>query len=464
MSVSQGGLPPGKKRKESKDSMDAIIEDNSQVGNDNTIDYDLQSGVMQVELPTLSPKKADRPLLTYKQTDKGPYHVYIENNEPNFSGKLNPVKVGETILKNIPEVDNMIKRIESIGRNRVRIVFKNPSSANVLLNKTILFKNINLDVYIPKFILYRQGVISVDKDLSDEYLLERIKPFDSHCIFSVDSVKRMHRKSDQNGDIKYLPINKVVVTFQAQELPKRVAINHVLFDVNHYIQKVILCHNCMRYGHLGKQCRSKPRCAKCHEEHVTSSCHNDSLEQKCLICDGSHYSFETSKCNEFERQKAIKKHMAMTNSSFRDSNNAVPKTTYASVTKNNPITPQEINSSNLPSQSTKAQTSINIPNANSHFTQRLSKPLKRNSPSSPDLTEEARRQIVSQINTPQVPGGITNNPSYCVHEFNTRDETFIQQVSELVIFVLTNFRETNINSLNKSTITNLIRERLNIDK
>ncbi|CAH2016453.1 unnamed protein product [Acanthoscelides obtectus] len=155
MSVSQGGLPPGKKRKESKDSMDAIIEDNS------------------------------------------------------------------------------------------------------------------------------QGVISVDKDLSDEYLLERIKPFDSHCIFSVDSVKRMHRKSDQNGDIKYLPINKVVVTFQAQELPKRVAINHVLFDVNHYIQK-----------------------------------------------------------------------------------------------------------------STKAQTSINIPNANSHFTQRLSKPLKRNSPSSPDLTEEARRQIV----------------------------------------------------------------------
>ncbi|CAH2007454.1 unnamed protein product [Acanthoscelides obtectus] len=30
MSVSQGGLPPGKKREESKDSMDAIIEDNSQ--------------------------------------------------------------------------------------------------------------------------------------------------------------------------------------------------------------------------------------------------------------------------------------------------------------------------------------------------------------------------------------------------------------------------------------------------
>ncbi|CAH2020742.1 unnamed protein product [Acanthoscelides obtectus] len=134
-------------------------------------------------------------------------------------------------------------------------------------------------------------------------------------------------------------------------------------------QKVILCHNCMRYGHLG-QCRSKPRCAKCHEEHVTSSCHNDSLEQKCLICDGSHYSFETSN-NEFERQKVIKKHMAMTNSSFRDSNNAVPKTTYASVTKNNPITPQEINSSNLPSQSSNTQTSINIPNANSHFTQRL---------------------------------------------------------------------------------------------
>ncbi|CAH1957320.1 unnamed protein product [Acanthoscelides obtectus] len=156
MSVSQAGLPPGKKRKESKDSMDAIIEDNS-----------------QVELPTLSPKKADRPLLAYKQTDKDPYHVYIENNEPNFS-----------------ETQTM-------------------------------------------------------------------------------------------------------------------------------------------------------RCQKPH---------------------------------------------------------------MLQLQKNNPITPQEINSSNLPSQSSNTQTSINIPNANSHFTQRLSKPLKRNSPSSPDLTEEARRQIVSQINTPQVPG------------------------------------------------------------
>ncbi|CAH1957476.1 unnamed protein product [Acanthoscelides obtectus] len=47
MSFSQGGLPPGKKRKESEDSMNAITEHNSQVGNDNTIDYDLQSGVMQ---------------------------------------------------------------------------------------------------------------------------------------------------------------------------------------------------------------------------------------------------------------------------------------------------------------------------------------------------------------------------------------------------------------------------------
>nr|CAH7729116.1 unnamed protein product [Callosobruchus chinensis] len=54
--------------------------------------------------------------------------------------------------------------------------------------------------------------------------------------------------------------------------------------VSNYIQKVILCHNCMRYGHLGKQCKGKPRCAKCKEEHPSNACPNPENEPKCFYC------------------------------------------------------------------------------------------------------------------------------------------------------------------------------------
>nr|CAH7762323.1 unnamed protein product [Callosobruchus chinensis] len=91
-------------------------------------------------------------------------------------------------------------------------------------------------------------------DVAKQYILERLRPFD-HCNFLIDSVKRMTRRVVENGETKYAPINKVIVTFQSQDLPKRVTVNHVIFEVNNYVQKVILCHNCMRYGHLGKHCK-----------------------------------------------------------------------------------------------------------------------------------------------------------------------------------------------------------------
>nr|CAH7725056.1 unnamed protein product [Callosobruchus chinensis] len=124
-------------------------------------------------------------------------------------------------------------------------------------------------------------------------------------------------------------------SFEAQELPKYVSINHVIFEVSNYIQKVILCHNCMRYGHLGKQCKGKPRCAKCHGEHPSSTCQSIDNDPECLHCKGNHYNYEMGKCNEFQRQKNIKKHMANTNSSYKDAEKAITKLTYAHITKTN---------------------------------------------------------------------------------------------------------------------------------
>nr|CAH7732303.1 unnamed protein product [Callosobruchus chinensis] len=292
-----------------------------------TVSTDIQSQ------PEVSLHKKDRPLLLYKQTDTGPFHVYAENINNDFANKLNPVKVGETILKALPDIDNQIKKIESIGNNRVRIIFRNSTAANTLLKASKFLKIYNLDFYIPKFMVYRQGIISVDKEFSEEYILSKVKPYDLPCNFTVESVKRMHRRVTENNTPKFVPINKVIISFEAQELPKYISINHVIFEVSSYIQKVILCHNCMRYSHLGKQCKGKPRCAKCKEEHPSNACPNPENEPKCFYCEGNHFTYEIGQCAEFQRQKDIKKYMATSNCSYKNAEKAIPQISYAQITK-----------------------------------------------------------------------------------------------------------------------------------
>lgn len=59
-----------------------------------------------------------------------------------------------------------------------------------------------------------------------------------------------------------------VVTFKAQSLSKYNAINKVISNEVPYIKKGLLCFNCYRFGHLGKQCNRKTRCNNSIENHV----------------------------------------------------------------------------------------------------------------------------------------------------------------------------------------------------
>lgn len=278
-------------------------------------------------------QQKQRTTFLYSNTDAGPYHVYVESNKPEFNGKLNGIKVGEIIYKLLPEVDNKIKQIESVGRNRIRVVFKDYKNANILIQSQNLRNQFSLDAYIPQFLLHRIGVIKrIQSDISEEYLKTRIKPFDMHCNFTIANVHRIHRKQNDRETKEYLPTTSVIVTFKSQQLPKYVSINHVIHSVEPYIQKVVLCYNCYRYGHTGSQCKSNSRCQKCHENHNTSKCENVIAETKCFYCSGNHLTSNFEMCPEFKRQKLIKVCMSESNLSYRDASLKVPKKTYASVT------------------------------------------------------------------------------------------------------------------------------------
>nr|CAH7754458.1 unnamed protein product [Callosobruchus chinensis] len=171
------------------------------------------------------------------------------------------------------------------------------------------------------------------------------------------------------------------------------------YYVSNYIQKVILCHNCMRYGHLGKQCKSKPKCAKCFEEHSTSSCNHIPDDPKCFYCEGNHYTFEMRKCDEFHVQRP----------------------TYSE---------QHHTSSNSSPSTSRRTEKLN--NRSSRFTHFQTKPVKRSIPVSPDATEITRNQIVRQISTPNKPEAILRKTIYQEHT-NINRHTFIENVLEVYL-------------------------------
>ncbi|CAH1110394.1 unnamed protein product [Psylliodes chrysocephalus] len=193
--------------------------------------------------PINSPSINKREIYLFSPTDSGPYSVYIENNSENFVGQLRPMKIGEIIYNAHPDLDNHIKNIDSVGRNRIRVKCKDYKTANSLINSNQL-KNYILNVYIPRFMLHRRGIIKyVDLEYSDEYLKHNIREHDMHCKFSVDSAKRFSRKITENNATKFVPTQTVLVTFKSQTLPKYLEINHVIFEVVPYVEKVYLALN-----------------------------------------------------------------------------------------------------------------------------------------------------------------------------------------------------------------------------
>lgn len=115
---------------------------NENIGNDiNKSPLNIQTSNNQKssQQEALSKESAQkRPVYFYENTDSGPYVVYIENKSPNFNGKLSALKVGEIIFNIHPELDSRIKNIDSLGRNRIKIVFKDLMSANILIKSSLL--------------------------------------------------------------------------------------------------------------------------------------------------------------------------------------------------------------------------------------------------------------------------------------------------------------------------------------
>ena len=127
-------------------------------------------------------------------------------------------------------------------------------------------------------------------DMPEEELAAELK------VLKLD-VLAVHKMSRRNKDIKYrdqlylLHLAKGSTTLP--ELKAIRAVFNIIVSWERYRpvhRDVTQCFNCLGFGHGGKNCHLKRRCAKCGgDEHITSQCIQDSLV-KCLNCDGEHSS------------------------------------------------------------------------------------------------------------------------------------------------------------------------------
>lgn len=296
----------------------------------------------------------------YSSEDKGPFLVHVSRAEsdPSAGLTLRPIKIGLFLTHN--NIDGILKGgVKSAGRNRVAIEFTTAEHANHFIKNELLASN-NLTARIPSYNITRLGLVrGVPCEWSMSEFVEAAQ-LPTGCG-SILKARRLNRKIASEGNTQWVPTQSVVVTFAGQTLPNNIYCHYTSLRVETYLLPTIQCHNCCRFGHIKTQCRSKPRCYRCTQNHTGDSCDIEEQAATCIFCSGNHFSIDKN-CKEQSRQKSIKVLMSQQNISYVEASEQVPtlQKTYSEIL-NSPSHPtfHSYNHDPIPSPSPQAQ--FNLP-------------------------------------------------------------------------------------------------------
>ena len=135
--------------------------------------------------------------------------------------------------------------------------------------------------------IYQQkstGIVKhIYQDLSEEDLVAEI------TATYPDSELDFFKKNDEfTGTLK--------IKFKDEEtlenaIKARLTIRRQKYMIEEYKYqpKVIICNRCLKFGHVQRLCNStKPKCAKCSQEHETKDCVVERENYKCAHCSKNH--------------------------------------------------------------------------------------------------------------------------------------------------------------------------------
>lgn len=150
----------------------------------------------------------------------------------------------------------------------------------------------------------------------------------------------------------YEKSRSVKVVFEGQDLPSYVYLWYCRVECTPFIQRVVQCFNCSKFGHSAKFCSNSPLCNVCFQVKADQD-HACSNEISCVNCKGLHKPNDKS-CPELSRQKQIKELMGSRSMDFHEVASLIPptNTSYAFKTQNS-FSSLQINEKTFPSLSTK---------------------------------------------------------------------------------------------------------------
>ncbi|XP_023317041.1 uncharacterized protein LOC111694182 [Trichogramma pretiosum] len=257
-----------------------------------------------------------KPQIFYRENIPGPYSVQVRSLIPN--AEVSQFKIGSLVYKLYPSIQEIYRR----GRSRVEIIFLNREQANDLANNKSL-RNYNLEAYVPGFRKSRKGIIrGIDVDFSEDEILEGVKGLNTINILDVRRlISKVKNETDKEK--KWVPTRSVVLSFEGQNLPGYIYIWGVRAKVEPYVQNVMQCYNCLKFGHITKTCRGKSVCFNCGElqhpnlpcQTTTPRCANCKADDSLSPDEINHVSI-SSKCPKMIEQKKINIQMAYENLSF----------------------------------------------------------------------------------------------------------------------------------------------------
>lgn len=193
-----------------------------------------------------------------------------------------------------------------ISRSKIIVSCPSYSSANALVTNEELKKLYN--IYIPSSDLYKYAILKdVDLDFTDDEILNNI---DARNFNVVGALRLNRRVVNENGSNKYTPSTTIKLMFEGQQIPVYIYLFHVRGDIEPYMQPVIQCFKCLRFGHTNSKCHSDAKCRLCSmtiSSTESHSCPNSSLS--CFHCHEKHSSTAKKDCPEYARQYEIKKLM-----------------------------------------------------------------------------------------------------------------------------------------------------------
>lgn len=212
------------------------------------------------------------------------------------------------IIQYLRRIGCNFDRIKNSGYGKAEVKFFDIKNANKCLDINKHESDKTIDFYIPNRVKRCRGIISDwDRDMTLQELAEAID--DNKRIIQLERMKS-RRYNIRERRMELVSSHLILVTMEGNNLPDKVSLygDVINIRVRPFIEPVRQCFNCLRFGHIGRECRNPKICITCGTA-FHGDCNRDS---RCVNCKNAHKANDKT-CPTRQHNIRIKAVMAKKN-------------------------------------------------------------------------------------------------------------------------------------------------------